>query len=277
MADAVLSARNPLVQQLRRLSRRRSSRLDEGRFVIDGPVLVADALASGIGIEAAFVETGAPAPVPALAGRLGAAGVRVHRVAPGVLAGAVDTVTPHGIAAVALRPARVTGAPLPAPAGSAARATAVPLVMVLAGVADPGNAGTLLRSAEAAGSTEVWSVAGSVDLYAPKVVRASAGALFHVPVRADIDADAAVGELRAAGIAVLGTRARDGVPYDRADLTGPSALVLGNEAHGLDGGWAAAVDRWLTIPMVGRAESLNVAMAGTLLSFEAARQRRGDE
>jgi TrmH family RNA methyltransferase len=235
--------------------------------VIDGPVLVTDALAAGIAIEVAFVETGAPAPVPALAGRLGAAGVRVHWVAPGVLAGAVDTVTPHGIAAIALRPA-------PAPS---ARSTAVPLVVVLAGVADPGNAGTLLRSAEAAGATEVWSVAGSVDLYAPKVVRASAGALFHVPVRADIDADAAVGELRAAGIAVLGTRARDGVPYDRADLTGPSALVLGNEAHGLDGGWAAAVDRWLTIPMVGRAESLNVAMAGTLLSFEAARQRRGDE
>jgi tRNA G18 (ribose-2'-O)-methylase SpoU len=235
MADTLLSARNPLVQQLRRLSRRRSSRLDEGRFVIDGPVLVADALAAGIALEVAFVETGAPAPVPTLAGRLGAAGVRVHRVAPGVLAGAVDTVTP------------------------------------------PGNAATLLRSAEAAGATEVWSVAGSVDLFAPKVVRASAGALFHVPVRADIDADSAVGELRAAGIAVLGTRARDGVPYDRADLTGPSALVLGNEAHGLDGGWAAAVDRWLTIPMVGRAESLNVAMAGTLLTFEAARQRRRDD
>jgi TrmH family RNA methyltransferase len=268
MADTLLSARNPLVQQLRRLSRRRSSRLDEGRFVIDGPVLVADALAAGIALEVAFVETGAPAPVPTLAGRLGAAGVRVHRVAPGVLAGAVDTVTPHGIAAIARRPA---------PAAASIRSTPVPMVIVLAGVADPGNAGTLLRSAEAAGATEVWSVAGSVDLFAPKVVRASAGALFHVPVRADIDADSAVGELRAAGIAVLGTRARDGVPYDRADLTGPSALVLGNEAHGLDGGWAAAVDRWLTIPMVGRAESLNVAMAGTLLTFEAARQRRRDD
>ena len=113
-------------------------------------------------------------------------------------------------------------------------ATGAGPVLVLVDVADPGNAGTLLRSAEAAGATEVWSVAGSVDLFAPKVVRASAGALFHVPVLADIDADTAIGELRAAGIAVLGTRARDGVPYDRADLAGPSALMLGNEAHGLD-------------------------------------------
>jgi TrmH family RNA methyltransferase len=157
------------------------------------------------------------------------------------------------------------------------RAVTVPLVLVLAGVGDPGNAGTLLRSAEAAGATAVWATAGTVDLYAPKTVRASAGALFHVPVRDGLDGPAALDGLRAAGVRVLGTAASGGTPVDQADLTGPVAFVLGNEAHGLDGVWAGAVDEWLTIPMVGRAESLNVAMAGTLLCFEAARQRRGDE
>jgi TrmH family RNA methyltransferase len=258
----VLGARNPELQQLRRLSRRRSSRSADGAFVIDGPILVGEALAAGVELRAAYVEAGAPEPVPALADRLAAGGVAVHPVAPGVLGRVTDTVTPQGIVAVARR------APAPERAGAG-----VPLVLVLAGVADPGNAGTLLRSAEAAGASAVWAGAGSVDLYAPKVVRASAGALFHVPVR---DGDGPT-ELRAAGLTVLGTSAGAGIPYERADLSGPCALVLGNEAHGLDPAWQAVVDKWVTIPMAGRAESLNVAMAGTLLCFEAARQRRAGE
>jgi TrmH family RNA methyltransferase len=247
-----------MVQQLRRLARRRSSRLEAGAFLVDGPVLVADALDAGVGLRAAYVEEGA---VPDLAARLGAAGVPVHAVAPGVLARVTDTVSPQGIVAVAER----TAAP--------GRAGGEPLVVVLAGVGDPGNAGTLLRSAEAAGASAVWAAAGSVDLWAPKVVRASAGALFHVPVRDGVEP----ADVRAAGLTVVGTSVRDGVAYERADLTGPCALVLGNEAHGLDDAWRAAVDRWVTIPMAGRAESLNVAMAGTLVCFEAARQRRSGE
>jgi TrmH family RNA methyltransferase len=242
--------------------------VEEGRFVIDGPVLVAEALVSGMALDAVFVEIGAPAPVPQLAERLQGAGVTVHHLSAGVLGSAVDTVTPHGIAAVARRPAE---SPEPDPAGG------TPLVMVLAGVADPGNAGTLLRSAEAAGATSVWASSGSVDLFGPKAVRASAGSLFHLPVRDDLDAGKATQDLRDAGVTIMGTRAQGGTSYELADLAGPSALLLGNEAHGLDAVWHDAVDEWLTIPMVGRAESLNVAMAGTLLCFEAARQRRSCE
>jgi TrmH family RNA methyltransferase len=228
---------------------------------------VAEALRAGVALEVVFVDTEADADpaVRATVERLQAAGTPVQRAGPGVLAGAVDTVTPHGMAAVAVR--------APAPD----RAVTVPLVVVLAGIGDPGNAGTLLRSAEAAGASAVWAVAGTVDLYAPKTVRASAGSLFHVPVRDGLVAGTAVAELRAAGVRVLGTAVRGGTPVDRADLTGPAAFVLGNEAHGLDPVWADAVDEWLTIPMIGRAESLNVAMAGTLLCFEAARQRRRGE
>jgi TrmH family RNA methyltransferase len=244
-----------------------------GTYVIDGPVLVADALDAGLDLRTAFVDVGAPAPVAALAERLRAAGVDVHVLAAGVLAGAADTVTPNGIAAVARRaPAVVPVAPAVGPrTGTAA------LLVVLAGVADPGNAGTLLRSADAAGATGVWATTATVDLFGPKAVRASAGALFRLAVRDGVEPGDAMADLRAAGTRLLGTVAHGGTPYDRADLTRPSALVLGNEANGLDPVWHDAVDEWLTIPMVGRAESLNVAMAGTLLCFEAARQRRTAE
>jgi TrmH family RNA methyltransferase len=231
--------------------------------VIDGPVLVADALAAGVELLTAYVDVGAADPVPALADRLRGAGVEVHVLAAGVLARSTDTVTPQGIAAVARRPA-APAAPGRVPA----------LLLVLAGVADPGNAGTLLRSAEAAGATGVWCTSGSVDVYGPKAVRASAGSLFRVPVRDEVEAAAAVADLRTAGTRVLGTVARGGTPPDEVDLGGPCALVLGNEAHGLDPVWHDAVDEWLTVPIAGRAESLNVAMAGTVLCFEAARQRR---
>jgi RNA methyltransferase, TrmH family len=258
--------------------------------VIDGPVLVAEARDAGVDLEAVFLDADAAGPVSDLADDLSAAGVAVHRLPAGVLAGAVDTVTPAGIAAVAVRRSAPGGLSSPArsvagseprsgrlPPPAAERPVTAALVVVLAGLQDPGNAGTLLRSAEAAGATGVWATTGTVDLFAPKTVRSSAGALFHVPVRDQLDAAVAARELRAAGIRLFGTAAHGGTPIDRADLGAPSALVLGNEAHGLDPDWHDAVDEWLTIPMVGRAESLNVAMAGTLLCFEAARQRRGAE
>jgi TrmH family RNA methyltransferase len=132
---------------------------------------------------------------------------------------------------------------------------------------DPGNAGTLLRSAEAAGVDGVVFTAGSVDVFNPKVVRASAGALFAVPVVTDVDLAQALGHDRRS----FGTTSHAGTPFTEADLTQPAAIVVGNEAHGLDA--ATPVDEWVTIPHRGRAESLNVAMAATLLVFEVARQR----
>jgi TrmH family RNA methyltransferase len=136
-------------------------------------------------------------------------------------------------------------------------------------IADPGNAGTMLRSAEAAGAGAVVFTSGSVDVFNPKTVRASAGALFTVPtVVVDVDlADA----LAACPGRTWGASSHVGIPYLSADFVAPTVLVVGNEAHGLEPD--APVDGWVTIPHAGRAESLNVAMAATLLVFEVARQR----
>jgi TrmH family RNA methyltransferase len=194
--------------------------------------------------------------------RAAEAGATVRSVADGVLARVTDTVTPQPVAAIG-RFADVS----PGTAASAAG----PLALVLVGVRDPGNAGTLLRSAEAAGAGAVLFCDGSVDPYGPKCVRASAGSVFRVAVTR---AGEALGCLSSAGLGTVATVARGARSYDEVDLAGPVALVLGSEAHGLPGDVAARVERAVTIPMAGRTESLNVGMAGTILCFESLRQRR---
>ena len=261
MAD-VIGARHHSLQRLRRLSRRRSARTDEGAFVLDGPTLLREALAAGVAVEEVVAEPGCPEP---LLSESAGSGATVHRAAEGALARAVDTVTPHGVAAVA------RWRDLPA-ADALAGAGAVALVLV--GVSDPGNAGTLVRSAEAAGAGAVVFCDGSVDPYGPKCVRSSAGSVLRVALsRAASGADA-IAACAAQGRRTVATVVRAGRSYDTVDLGGPVAIVLGNEAHGLPPDLAAAVDEAITIPMDGRAESLNVAMAGTILCFEALRQRR---
>ncbi|MBA2386787.1 MAG: RNA methyltransferase, partial [Acidimicrobiia bacterium] len=134
------------------------------------------------------------------------------------------------------------------------------------GVNDPGNLGTMLRSAEAAGFDAVVTTPGTVDTYNPKVLRASAGAIFHVRVVV-----ATLDEVRASGLRLVGTSSHQGVRHTDADWSGPLAIVMGSEAPGLDD--AAPVDDWVRVTHSGRTESLNVAMAATLLCFEAARHR----
>ena len=154
------------------------------------------------------------------------------------------------------------------------RAAGMP-VLVLCAVADPGNAGTLLRMAEASGVGAVLFCDGSVDPFAPKCVRASAGSIFHVPVVSGGKPVQVLEAIGGRGVQRLGTDAHRGKPYDESDLTGPFALVLGNEAHGLPAEIAEQLDSWVHVPMAGDVESLNVAMAGSVICFEAARQRRG--
>jgi RNA methyltransferase, TrmH family len=211
---------------------------------VEGPVLIAEAMAAGWQIEAEFVAPGAE-PVSE---------APVHVLAKGVMERVATTETPQGSVAV------VT---LPDPSVDL---TSLSFVLVLDRLADPGNLGTLLRSAEAAGVDAVVLTPGSVDPFNPKVIRGSAGAVFHVPT---VVADVAV--VGAAGLRLIGTSSHRGIPYQRADWSGRVAVVLGNEAHGLPDD--APIDDWVTIEHRGRAESLNVAMAGTLLVFEATRHR----
>ena len=235
---------------MRRLLGRRTARRDDGAFVIEGPLLLGEAVAAGVPIEVVFVEAGASVP--------DSGGAPVHEVAPGVIARVASTVTPQPVLAVAAG----CDVALDAVAG------AVSFAVVLAGLADPGNVGTILRSAEAAGADAVVLTEGSVDVFNPKVVRASAGALFRVPVVVDVPV-ASVADL---GLPVLGAVAAGGVPYDQAPLDRPCALALGSEAHGLPAN--LALEGLVSIPHAGRAESLNVAMAATVLCFEVARRRR---
>jgi TrmH family RNA methyltransferase len=238
--------------------------LEEGAFVVDGPTLVLEALRAGLTVHEVLCAPGAATEVEAEAV---ARGVPVLRVQPEVLAKAVDAVTPQGVAAVAARPEVSLDAAL-----HAARDAAITLVLV--DVNDPGNAGTLLRTAEAAGAAAVLFCGASVDPCNPKCVRASAGALFHLPVASGGDVVSVLEGLGSAGVRRAATVVRHGTPYDAVDLTGPVALVLGNEAHGLPPELHGLVDERLSIPMVGRSESLNVAMAGAVVCFESLRQRR---
>jgi TrmH family RNA methyltransferase len=223
---------------------------------VEGAVLLGEAVAGGAPVEAVYVAD--PEALEAVTAIAPGAEVRVVRAED--LARIGSTVHPQPVVAVVRLPTHHLE--------SLARPT---LVVVAAGVADPGNLGTIVRSAEAAGADAVVTTPGTVDAWSPKVVRASAGAVFHLPVVVDAD-PAAIAALDLTRLAAVAHGGRD---HDLVDLTGPVALVLGNEAHGLDGGHGAvAVDDVVTIRHTGRAESLNVAMAATVLLFEAARQRR---
>lgn len=187
------------------------------------------------------------------------AGVDVFELAPKVMERVASTEAPQAAMAVVER----RTAPIAALHGAT-------FVVIADRVADPGNAGTILRSAEAAGADGVVFTAGSVDPFNSKVVRSSAGALFHVPVVVDATlADAT----SLPGLRSFGTSSHHGRRYTEADLRRPCSIVVGNEAHGVADD--APVDEWVTIPHAGRAESLNVAMAATVLAFEVARQRAG--
>lgn len=261
-----LKARNPHLVRLGRLSARRRARDDEGAFVVDGPVLVAEALDAGLVCTEVFVD---PERVDAatdhLLVRAADAGAEVYGADAATLRRLTDPVTPQAVAAIVERPFEDPT--------SLARAGSV---LVLAQVADPGNAGTLVRAAAASGVDLIVTTTGTVDLFAPKTVRASAGAVLHVPTLRLGPLAEVFGELADAGLRTIATVVEGGDPYDRVDLTDRIAFVLGNEARGLPPEIAALAASTVSIPMDGPIESLNVAMAGTLLCFEALRQRRAN-
>lgn len=207
-------------------------------------MLIGEAAAAGWEIEAEFVAAGAAAVSDAPA----------FELAESVLERVASTEHPQPNLAVVRMP--VTDCDL----------AHLGFVVVADQLGDPGNLGTILRSCEAAGAEAVVLTPGSVDPFNPKVVRASAGSLFHVPV-----VECALADVRAAGFTLVGSSSHQGEVHTDADWSGSIAIVVGNEARGLPDD--APVDRWVRIEHRGRAESLNVAMATTLLVFEAARRR----
>ena len=261
-AAPITSLQNPRVQSARKLLRR-SVRERTGTFLVEGPFAIGEALRSGTEVKEMFVTGDAPRRDELIA-LARASGTGVVEVADAVLKAMSDSVTPQGAVAVATIPATSLG-DLPASAD---------LVLVLSGVRDPGNAGTLVRSAVAAGAGAVLFVDDSVDPYGPKTVRASAGGVFLLPVIVEPSLGSCIGALKDHGLTVLGASAGAGRAVDDVDLTGPVALVLGNEAWGIADSSQELLDGEVGIPMPGPAESLNVGIAGSILLFEAVRQRR---
>jgi TrmH family RNA methyltransferase len=243
--------------------RKRALREKEKRFLAEGAQATAEALDAGAVEYLLHVPTDSVHP---LVSRAEEAGVPVVAVTDQIMAHLTSTVTPQGILAVA----RFVDVPL------AEIPRTSELVAVLYAVRDPGNAGTVLRSADAAGADAVVFTDTSVDVYNPKTVRASAGSLFHLLVVRDVPAGEAVAALRERGLQVLAATPDATETVYATDLTVPTAVMFGNEAWGLPAEARALADTAVRIPIRGKSESLNLAAAASLFLFESVRQRESN-
>ena len=260
------------MRRLRGLLQKRSARWAERVFVAEGAELLRSALRAGAEIESVYLAPeGADDPLTReTCDRALQAGARLFPLAPGVLERVADTVTPQPVLTILpMMDARADDDPV-----DPVDPLDQPLLVVLVDVRDPGNAGTVLRTADAAGVNTVIFSGESVDPYNPKTVRASAGSLFHVPFTVQADPVAVAASLAGRGYRTLATVVRNGTDYAALDWSIPTALFLGNEAAGLAPEVLDAVGGTVAIPMDGRAESLNVGVACAVLCFEALRQRR---
>ncbi len=229
---------------------------------MEGATILQVAAATGAEIEAVYLAPRSGPVELAAAEEARGRGARVFQLADGVLEKVAVTVTPQAVLAVVRQP--------PQRPDLLGRST---FTVVLAGVRDPGNAGTVVRSAAAAGAELVVVAAGSVDPFNPKTVRASAGAVLQVPLLWGVEPANALAELGAAGVARVGAVADGGRSHVLRSWREPVAVVLGNERAGLDPALEALLDDRVTIVMPGPVSSLNVSMAATVLCFEVARQR----
>jgi TrmH family RNA methyltransferase len=239
---------------------RRSVRTERRLFLADGPKAVEGALEVPERVVQVFAT-------PAAAGQYDEllVGAEVTLVDERALASLSDAVHPAGLVALCRH--------LDVPPADALTA---PLAVICADVRDPGNAGTVIRCADAAGATGVVLAGASVDAYNPKTVRASAGSLFHLPVAIEREPAAAVRAAQDAGLTVLAADGGGEVDlYDADDLLArPTAWLFGNEAWGLPGELAALADHRVRIPIHGRAESLNLATAAALCLYASAKVQR---
>ncbi|MDQ2833668.1 MAG: RNA methyltransferase [Acidobacteriota bacterium] len=256
-ANVVSSRTNPRVKQLRAAFEGRA-KLSGGLVAIEGDHLLEEALRSGMVLKAVFVSERRALP-PRLP-----RGIEILRLTEEVLKSAVETQSPQGIAALIVPPVRV----LEDVIGPS------PLLLIAAGLQDPGNLGTLVRSAEAFGASGVLTTPGTVSAWNQKALRASVGSTFRVPVVAvNASEIAAVRQRGIRLIAAVGRHGPDVVAPEQVDFAGPCAVVIGNEGSGVSEEWLVMCDARVMIPCPGPVESLNAAIAGSLLLYEASRQR----
>jgi TrmH family RNA methyltransferase len=276
VTDIITSTANPRVQALRALHSPRG-RAEAGLFLIEGPHLLDAALdASVLPALTLFAPEALERTAEGrrLLGRLAearAAGAELIEATPAVIERAADTQAPQGIVASVS-----AAAVAPAAVRARRRGRARPLVLILDGLSDPGNLGTLLRSALASDVDEVWLAPGSADPLGPKAVRAGSGAHFHLPMHAGQAWDEIAARLGGAPAVrqVVLAEASAATAYDALDLTQRTALIVGNEAHGPSREAARLATMRVSIPMWNGVESLNAAIAASVICFEAGRQRR---
>ncbi len=248
-----LSPHNPRIERVRDLRTPRVRR-EQGRFVFEGPTLLAEAAGSGLPILELYGTAAALAANAALVAALEGAGSAVFEVAERTLARLSEVEAPAGLVAVARQPAGDPASILERPGP----------VLLLAGVSDPGNAGTLLRSAEAFGAAGVLFGRGGVDPFAAKVVRAAMGSLFRLPVAA-VAAEELLAAAAAAGRPVVAATL-DGEPLASAVLPANAIVAVGHERHGV-GAFLARWDQSVRIEQASATESLNAAVAGSILLY----------
>ncbi|MBB4071958.1 TrmH family RNA methyltransferase [Canibacter oris] len=260
---------NPGAGQIKKAAQllRKKDRLAAGRFLVEGPHAILEALTSGARIHVIYATVVGRSNHFDVERAADSAGVRIEMVTPQVLAKLSDTVTPQGLIAVVDRPAH-------APLTELARSSR--LLAILHDVRDPGNAGTVLRAADAAGADAVIFTGDSVDPWHPKVVRATTGSLFHLPVLVEKQLDAVLEVLHAADVTSIAAdlRGAEVHPGD-ALLRQPVAWVFGNEARGLTAADSALCTVARKLPIYGAAESLNLATAAAVSLYTTAFAQRG--
>ncbi|MEU6127038.1 RNA methyltransferase [Streptomyces sp. NPDC047123] len=267
-APELISSKSPRVSAARRLAKR-NFRGKERLFLAEGPQAVREAAGHGKTLVELFATVDAAERYADIVGEAREAGARVHLADDDVIADISTTVTPQGLVGVC----RFLDTPFEQILAARPR-----LVAVLANVRDPGNAGTVLRCADAAGADAVILTDGSVDLYNPKSVRASVGSHFHLPVAVGVPVEEAVAGLKAAGVRILaadGSGADDlDTELDQGTMGTPTAWIFGNEAWGLPEETRALADAVVRVPIHGRAESLNLATAAAVCLYASARAQR---
>ena len=234
-----------------------------GQFLIEGVHLVQEALLAGADVQTVVYDAvrGIPSELKKL---LQDTHCGIIEATTGIMAKCTGTDTPPPVFGIVVKPRYEQAAAL---------FKEQSLVVVLDGVRDPGNVGTIIRSADAVGADAVVLGRGSVDLYNPKTVRSTMGSLFHLPI-IEGDLEELLPEAKKHGIRLVGTSLQATSTCYGYDWNGPTWLLLGNESNGLSPQVLEQVDESTIIPMHGRSESLNVAMAGTVLLYEALRQRQ---
>jgi TrmH family RNA methyltransferase len=228
--------------------------------VAEGEKVIRAARDGGAEIRELYLAPEATGSVEQLASESGA---EIRRLAAGVIERVASTVTPQSEIALVARPE-----------ATLASLTEGRLLLVGIEVQDPGNAGTMVRTALAAGASGILFTEGSVDVFSPKTVRSSAGAVFGLPVIEGLPAEPALDEVAQLGWTRLATDAEAGEDLYEAELPERVAVVVGNEAKGLPASLSSRMDRSVRIPMLGPAESLNVGVASAIVCFELVRRQR---